>query len=305
MFIFKRKVTITDILERCFKRGKGEEQGVGATLAALVFITLGTGDDTDSIFTELEPHMLAILNDKSVKETVRSQIALSLGLCCFIASNGAESVDHIMECLYTIFSASYLKGNGVLPNLTPHVTALHSSALSAWTLLLTIQPISKATRLADKHVRRIAELLQSNDVDLRIVAGETIAVLFEVFQNNQDWHLDDEEVLSEKLKQLATDSQKFRAKKDRRVQRSSFRDVLKYIEEDLTPSLTVKFGKERLHIESWCRKRQYDAFCSVLGSGMNLHLAENELLREIFELGPPVTELVAKATKFERVSVLN
>ena len=246
--------------------------------------------------------MLAILKDKNIGESVRSRFALSLGLCCFIAANGAESVDKIMDCYHSIFSGSYFKGNGVLPNLTPQTTSLHASALSAWTLLLTIQPISKAARLADKHVRRIIQLLNSNDVELRIAAGETIAVLFELFQNNTQWHLDDEDILCEKLRELATDSQKFRAKKERRIQRSSFREVLKYIEDDLSPSLTIKFNKERLHIETWCRKRQYDALCHILGSGMNLHLTENELVRDVFELGPPVTEVGAKATKFERVS---
>jgi len=39
-----------------------------------------------------------------------------------------------------------------------------------------------------------------------------------------------ESELCNMLKSLATDSQKFRAKKDRRQQRSSFRDVLRAVE---------------------------------------------------------------------------
>jgi len=65
----------------------------------------------------------------------------------------------------------------------------------------------------------------------------------------------------------------------------------------------MKFGRERLLIDTWCRKRQYDAFCYVLKSGMNLHLAENDLLRDIFELGTPLSSLDysnSKLTKFER-----
>jgi len=108
--------------------------------------------------------------------------------------------------------------------------------------------------------------------------------------------------LCEKLQSLATDSQKFRAKKDRRVQRSSFRDILKCVQEGTAPYITVKFGKERLVLDSWCKKRQYDAFCHVLGSGMNLHLSENDLLRDIFGLGAPLSAEtgVQRISKFER-----
>lgn len=46
----------------------------------------------------------------------------------------------------------------------------------------------------------------------------------------QDFEGYDIDGLCDKLRLLATDSQKFRAKKDRRQQRSSFRDILKAIE---------------------------------------------------------------------------
>lgn len=40
----------------------------------------------------------------------------------------------------------------------------------------------------------------------------------------------DEDALCSQLKELATDSNKYRAKKDRRQQRSSFRDILRTVE---------------------------------------------------------------------------
>lgn len=72
--------------------------------------------------------------------------------------------------------------------------------------------------------------------------------------------------------------------------------------------LQVKFGSEVLVLDSWLRRKQYDALCHILGPGINIHLAENELLRDVFELGariminemPPTT----KQTKLERVSDL-
>lgn len=70
--------------------------------------------------------------------------------------------------------------------------------------------------------------------------------------------------------------------------------------------MQVRFGQEMLLLDSWCRRKQYDAFCQVLGSGMNLHLTENELLRDVFELGEklsPLNYAANKQTKQERVSL--
>ena len=74
------------------------------------------------------------------------------------------------------------------------------------------------------------------------------------------------------LKQLATDSNKYRAKKDRRQQRSSFRDILSTVEEGIVPSFDVHFGVESVSIDSWARKRQYDMLCHILNAGVNTHL---------------------------------
>lgn len=68
----------------------------------------------------------------------------------------------------------------------------------------------------------------------------------------------------------------------------------------------VKFQKEVLYLDSWCRHKQYDALCNSLGSGLNTHLAENELLRDIFELGDKVVigEVpTSKTSKLERVCI--
>lgn len=90
-------------------------------------------------------------------------------------------------------------------------------------------------------------------MDLRIGAGEAIALIYEgARQFDEDFGFDvstDDELeavdeqqasvslqtsqiddLCFKLRQLATDSHKYRAKKDRKQQRSSFRDILRAVE---------------------------------------------------------------------------
>lgn len=65
-----------------------------------------------------------------------------------------------------------------------------------------------------------------------MVTGELITILLEMARECED--MDDEyepdEEFVNKLRDLATDSQKYRAKKDRKTQRSNFRQILHYVE---------------------------------------------------------------------------
>lgn len=73
--------------------------------------------------------------------------------------------------------------------------------------------------------------MQSTHVEVRMACGELIAIILEcgrIFDDDfLDVYLSD---LIELTTELAKDSQKFRAKKERKAQRASFRDVLRYLE---------------------------------------------------------------------------
>lgn len=45
-----------------------------------------------------------------------------------------------------------------------------------------------------------------------------------------------------------------------------------FLQEGEFQSETIRFGTERMTIDSWVRKRTYDAFREFVGSGMNYHL---------------------------------
>ena len=88
----------------------------------------------------------------------------------------------------------------------------------------------------------------------------------------QEFEGDDMDGLCDQLKEMATESHKYKSKKDRRTQRSSFRQILDAILLGAAPSVVIKFSKEALVIDSWARKWQYECLCHTLGSGMNVHL---------------------------------
>ena len=64
----------------------------------------------------------------------------------------------------------------------------------------------------------------------------------------------------------------------------------------------MKLGMETLSLNSWARLCQYDTFKDLLGSGLTFHLKQNEVLRDIFQMGPAPLEVAeSKAARLEKV----
>lgn len=69
------------------------------------------------------------------------------------------------------------------------------------------------------------------------------------------------------------------------------------------PEKSVKLGMEVLSLDSWARVCQYNTFRELLGSGITSHFKLNELLRDIFQMGPaPIERVETKGSRLERVS---
>lgn len=148
-------------------------------------------------------------------------------------------------------------------------------------------------------------MLQSQHLEVRTTAGEAIALLLECGRVHEEEFLegfiDD---LIDITKQLSTDSQKFRAKRERKQQRATFRDVLHYIEDETLPDIQVQVGsgiqKESLALDSWALHHQYNTICNALGSGMHFHLFENDLLRDVFQMGARLDSTQISQTKLSK-----
>lgn len=80
-------------------------------------------------------------------------------------------------------------------------------------------------------MHKLIGLLESTHLEVRLICGEIIALIVECGrkydEDFMDTYLPD---LIELTGKLANDSQKFRRKKERKAQRASFRDVLRYLE---------------------------------------------------------------------------
>lgn len=300
-FLLERSFTLADALEKCLKKGKGEEQARAAAVLGLLCVQLGPGPKGEELFRSLQPLLVSVLSDSTANSAARLHCASALGLGCYVAAADVQDLVSCLTCLEGVFSRSCGAGGSTAP-VASSLHGLLCAALQAWALLLTICPSSHISHILDRQLPQLSLLLSSDSVTLRMAAGETIALLFELAQDlEEDFIYEDMEKLCGVLRTLATDSNKFRAKTDRRRQRSTFRAVLHFVEGGECEEETVRFGLEVLYVDSWARRRVYAAFKDVLGSGLHYHLQNNELLRDIFGLGP-VLVLDASALKACKVS---
>ncbi|KAM9074272.1 interferon-related developmental regulator 2 isoform 9-T9 [Megaptera novaeangliae] len=302
-FLLERRLTVADALEKCLKKGKGEEQALAAAVLGLLCVQLGPGPKGEELFHSLQPLLVSVLSDSTASPAVRlHQCASALGLGCYVAATDVQDLVSCLTCLEGVFSRSCGVGGSTAPVVPVSLQGLLCAALQAWALLLTICPSAHISRILDRQLPRLPQLLSSESVNLRMAAGETIALLFELTRDlEEDFVYEDMEALCSTLRTLATDSNKYRAKADRRRQRSTFRSVLHFVEGGECEEETVRFGLEVLYVDSWARRRVYAAFKDALGSGMHHHLQNNELLRDIFGLGP-VLVLDATALKACKIS---
>lgn len=302
-FVQDRRDTITEAIKRCLRKGKADEQENAGILASILFITLGSTGDADVVFEELFPVLTSFLNDKSAHAKCREQCAFALAIGCFISPIGIDYLSRVMDNLYLVFSASFPNGEGAYPTLSPSILSLHNTALNAWSLLITLLPSNKVLSISELSLHKLVYLLNSADQELRLSAGESIALLHEISrESNQEFEMKSIDELSAKLKELATYSQKFRSKKDRKVERSNFRDIMRTVLEYEEPLFTVKRKDEIIELNTWSKKIQYDVFCLILEGGCQIHLGENQLIRDILDLGPiPLDVNTLENKKFRKL----
>ena len=70
-----RKMTISDAVEKCLRKGRGDEQACAATCGVLLCIQLGDGDESSAIFQEFCPILTTIMTDASATPKARGAVS--------------------------------------------------------------------------------------------------------------------------------------------------------------------------------------------------------------------------------------
>uniref|UniRef100_S4PFB9 Interferon-related developmental regulator 1 n=3 Tax=Pararge aegeria TaxID=116150 RepID=S4PFB9_9NEOP len=147
-------------------------------------------------------------------------------------------------------------------------------------------------------------MLDACSLEVRLAAGGALAIAHERACGDDERFAWAEDELLPKLEQLARDSHKFRAKRDRKVQRATFRDILKYFEEGSVESERMRVGGDTVTLCSWSTRIAYGALAAALGAGLNALAPHCAPLRLALRLSPhPALDVImpqAKLNKLQR-----
>ena len=79
------------------------------------------------------------------------------------------------------------------------------------------------------------------------------------------------------------ESARHKSKKDRSMQRATFRDIAQSVESGVPPEFKMQFKSETVHFNDWAKIRRYEAFRQAIGEGLNVHFHENPIVQDYFE----------------------
>ncbi|CAF4003661.1 unnamed protein product [Rotaria magnacalcarata] len=131
--VSSRSENLTEQLAICLRKSNESEGRLAAIVTSLFVIQLG--ETSDELYTKFRDAIMPILRDESKSSILRKHFAKAIGIICFIACEDISMTVELMKALETIFSRSYLNGDGISPILNHDLQDLHTAALSSWCLL--------------------------------------------------------------------------------------------------------------------------------------------------------------------------
>ena len=316
-------------LSNCAKRGKEKESVLASTVLSLCVLILGP--EEESLFEYISPNLETVAL-KARKPAIRSEALRALCFSCFISTMEHSHTWHIFDLLYGIIAKSHkeLKKDGDDLVLT--------AACDCFGLLSsTIQQAYFSGDNFEKIISRLGSILNHPSPNVRIAAGQTLAMVFEINNGEKEGssrkpsggrhrgfsvhsQRDDEEgeeldedmvedlsmvmgvpEVVEAVEILASEYDRSKGKKERKEQRSVFRDIVATVSEGQSPECQMTIRNESLTFQTWASILQLNFIKSVLGPGFQYHFRNNSLIRDIFQLGAPPEEAAEdKMTKLEK-----
>jgi len=300
--------TLQLYLSHNIRKGGNEEVGLACRTLSLVVITLGM--ESESFGRAFMPLLSTFIKNNSKPVSSRKACLQALGTVHFIISSGspAESIDAM-----ALFEQIFLD-----TKINPTLSA---EAVELWSLLAsTLSALHLGTDIYQKYLPLFTKMLDHKDFELRAASGEAIALLYSASLEAEEVEEETKETkktkekkkqnskyqpdiaaLTEQLKALAKEGSKHQARKDKIKQRSLFRDIVHTVEDGTAPIEKITIGKKKYEFVGWGKVKQLSRIREVLGTGLPLHFAQNDLLTEIFEVSQEITEPGKRDKKLDRV----
>ncbi|KAK4352186.1 hypothetical protein RND71_027704 [Anisodus tanguticus] len=305
-FVEKKFATL---LQQCLcsiKRGSSKEIALASHVIGLLALTAGPGDKAHEILEESVTPISDALKSRSDNSKISSLLEC-LAIITFVGGEEPEETEKSMQLMWQVIN----------PKLGPNVAtakpspAMITAVVSCWSFLLTtMDGWTLNPKSWQGSISYFSTLLDKEDRSMRIAAGETLALVFEVGslekfsgesnKGSSDSSTDEanksrkllhiQGLRAKVLNQVRTLSAeaggKGSTKKDLNNQRNTFRDILEFLEDGYSPESSTKIGGESFSTSTWAQLIQLNFLKHFLGGGFVKHMQENEFLHDVFGFKP-------------------
>jgi len=268
---------------------------------ALSALCVVIGADEEAIFKQIRNKLERIIT-RSTDEQLRIAALYTLSVGCFICSSVDHDTMEILEFLTDLIQGSS-QGEPVEDEMLPAI-------MESWGLLASTASSRFMKEVAaPSMVPLLAEHLNSSSLAVRLAAGEVLALLHEATkkeiqkeQDPADWRnapvevSEDEESdaeqpdavlddvwqdVNKQLARLKVESSKRISKRDRKEQRSVFRDIYASIVDGESPEETISFQGGSITVRSWSKYCQVNALRRACQGGFQNQLQVNSVVQQI------------------------
>ncbi|KAF9286717.1 Interferon- developmental regulator 1 [Mortierella alpina] len=305
---------LMDLLKKSIKKGGTRECVLAASVISLVFITIG--EDDEKMFTDLAPLLKYTITNHEQTE-VKAACIHALGTACFISSTPQPS--HLPSYELLGFFSEIALSSGASVNAPQNAETLAAAFEAFGVLYAGLFPhlgpketTMRARRFFNSIIPAAKTQLEHPSVEVRVAAGETIALMLEILGDYQrqrddgdfsddedasetyneddpddleevtgDFKYDDLDGLVAALGALSTDSSRHRSKKERSAGRSAFRDILKSVESQERPNESLKLKEYEVDFDGWVEIIQLHYLRDRLTSGLQTHFVHNTMIHTI------------------------
>eukprot|EP00299_Pterocystis_sp_00344_P013694 c6739_g1_i1.p1 GENE.c6739_g1_i1~~c6739_g1_i1.p1 ORF type:complete len:416 (-),score=94.15 c6739_g1_i1:8-1255(-) len=293
-WVDSNKQTLSFNLRKCTSKG-GKECNLALEAFGLVCVTLG--ETNAEMLSEWEAVLTKIALHSSDADN-RSNAIILFSLICFVMDEEGHVSKRCMAICDEIFNS-----------ITATETVVTISAMHAWAFLLTSCSVSDVLNMYyESGVISFSQLLQSGDVDVRMAAGENLALLSD-YISKLDENIRPLQVylmvdtLPEQIEALMEECSKRFSKKDKKRMRTTFRSISRTLDDGESPSESLKINGKAVEIVTWAQICRLEIFRHVLGTGFQPHFQENEVLHAIFDYHANAEAKLSTAEKSQKRSV--
>ncbi|OQR92788.1 hypothetical protein ACHHYP_03195 [Achlya hypogyna] len=293
----------------CLKKRHPESAALCLRFLALISITLGS-DEEAYYSTILQPLQRTVTDKCDTELRVESIYALSIS--AFLCTNEDQPKWELLELLGSIITGRHAPVDGGDSNSGSDASDssddglnddpnLKVAAIECWAFLLSafnpsqiVPMIYDPNSLVADHIVALVGMVQAGeDTAVRAMACEALALIVEykyaIAQSSWSYSQESSSspiaALIPKIQSFMKESGKTIGKKNRKTQRSTFKEVLETLETGMGPQeRDMLVDDEVVEVNSWCRLFQADVLRRVLATGLQVHLGQNDVLRELFQV---------------------